>query len=331
MSKEIIPLKYLAEKADLFASASLSNATKRAYQTDWETFFNFCSGHELDPLPATPDTVALFLTESAESGRSIATIQRRITSINAIHEHTNNVSPVKDFRVVRVMRGIKRMLGTPQKRSKPISWSELQKMVSQCDQLMIGVRDAAILTLGWTTALRRSELVALNIGDLDFTEHGLIVTVRRSKTDQDGEGAHLGIPFAKNGLCPVKTVKRWLNRISEKPLPPENPVFPTIGRANRNKWHCETRSRLADRMISKIVKQYAKYAGMASEQYSAHSLRRGLATQAGALGVPERIISRHTRHRSIAVLRGYIEDGTIWEENPLPSIYSTSTPITSGD
>lgn len=321
---EII-LRQLEERANFFASMSLSKATKRAYQSDWEGFFAFCQSMKLDALPATPETVVLYLTDSAEKGRSISTITRRCTSINVIHDAAGHLSPVKDAKVVKVLRGIKRTVGAPKRQSKAITWKDLQKMVSECGSMMIGLRDAALLTLGWVTALRRSELVALNVGDLEFTQQGIVVTIRRSKTDQDGEGVKLGVPAAKSGLCPVSTVKKWLNRISEKTLPPhDTPLFPHIGCSNRGKWWCETGRRLSDRMVSKIVKQYAGYAGMSKDLYSAHSLRRGLATEAGSRGVSERIISRHTRHRSIQVLRGYIEDGTIWEENPLPAIYSIS-------
>lgn len=329
---DIVPLHILEEKADFFAGASLSKATRKAYQTDWETFFSFCRDHELDPLPATPETVCLFLTDSAESGRSTSTITRRCTSITAIHENAGHLSPVKDAKVVRVLRGIKRTKGAPQQKSKAISWVQLQKLVSQCDSLMIGLRDAALMTLGWATALRRSELVALNVGDLEISERGIIVTVSRSKTDQEGRGARLAVPASKSGLCPVACVKRWLNRLSENtPLPPTTPLFPNIGRSNKDKWWCETKGRIADRMVSKIVKRYCRYIGLKPDHYSAHSLRRGFATEAGSRGVPERIISRHTRHRSVTVLRGYIEDGTIWEENPLPAIYSGPSTIPSSE
>ena len=142
----------------------------------------------------------------------------------------------------------------------------------------------------------------------------MIVTVRRSKTDQEGHGAKIGIPRSRGDVCPVAIVERWIKRISEKPLPPEQPIFVKLGVISRGKWWSKPSGRLPARSVSKIVKTYAKYAGMNWQQYAAHYLRRGLA--------------RHTRHRSVKVLRGYIEDGTIWAENPLPAIYTGSSSST---
>jgi len=325
---EIIPLKSLEKRADHYASQSLSPATKRCYERDWKLFDRFCKSHDLESFPSQPETVCLYLTEMADCGLSVATIVRRMTSITAIHEAGGHLTPVKDARVSRVLQGIKREHGAPPVSRKAISWADLRKMIAHCDALMIGLRDAAILALGWASALRRSELVALNIGDLEFLEEGMIVTVRRSKTDQEGHGAKIGIPRSRGDVCPVAIVERWIKRISENPLPPEQPIFVKLGVISRGKWWSKPSGRLPARSVSKIVKTYAKYAGMNWQQYAAHSLRRGLATEAGARGVPERVISRHTRHRSVKVLRGYIEDGTIWAENPLPAIYTGSSSST---
>ncbi|MCK4785561.1 MAG: site-specific integrase [Desulfobacteraceae bacterium] len=324
----IISIKHLEKRADFFANASLSSTTRKAYKSDWKSFSKFCKNHDLLDLPATPEIVCLFLTDMADNGRSVSTIVRKCTSITAVHDHFDYLSPVKDAKVHRVLRGIRRECGAPQNRSKSISWDDLQKIVSHCDSLMIGLRDAAILAFGWTSAMRRSEIVALNVGDLDFTDAGIIVTIQRSKTDQEGAGHHIGIPCAKTGLCPVKTVHRWLKRVSEDPLPPETPLFPRIGRLGVGKWWWKPSSvRLKAKTVNRIVKQYCQIAGMNPELYSAHSLRRGLATAAGAAGVPERIISRHTRHSSLTVLRGYIDEGTIWQENPLSAIYPSSSGV----
>jgi site-specific recombinase XerD len=328
----IIPLKALEARADYFAAASLSKATKRAYESDWRQFFEFCRLHELEELPATPETICLYLSSMADKETAVSTIVRRLTSISAIHRASGHDSPTKNDKVARVLKGIKRQCGAPPEQSKALSWKDLKRLVAQCDSLMIGLRDAAVMALGWSSALRRSELVALNIGDLEFVEEGLVITVRHSKTDQEGKGAKIGIPRAKGDLCPVETVKRWIERQSQSPLPPDEPLFIKLGVFGRGKWWADSKGRLSARMVSHIVKRYAKYAGLNSEIYSAHSLRRGLATEAGARGVPERVISRHTRHRSLAVLRSYIEDGTIWAENPLPAIYTpSSAPLTRLD
>lgn len=334
---DIIPVKSLAKKADHYAAASLSESTRRCYERDWKIFYQFCESLELDSLPAKPETICLYAAEMIGKGLSVSTITRRMTSITAIHEASEHLSPVKNAKVSRVLQGIKKEHGAPPASRKAILWSDLNKMIIQCDCLMIGTRDAALLTLGWSSALRRSELVALNIGDLEFSDEGLIVTVRRSKTDKEGNGSKIGIPRAieKTGLlgrtndrlCPVKLVERWISRMSQTPLSPDEPLFVKLGVNARGKWWHPNGGRLSARSVSIIVKTYARYAGLNWEQYAAHSLRRGLATEAGARGIPERVISRHTRHQSIKVLRGYIEDGTIWDENPLPAIYAGSSSI----
>lgn len=321
----IVPLEALERRADYFADMSISKSTRRAYESDWRHFFGFCRDLELEELPATPETVCLYLSSMADKQAAVSTIVRRLTSISAIHRAAGHDSPAKNDIVARVLKGIKRTYGRPPGQAKALSWHDLSRMVAQCDSLMIGLRDAALLALGWSSALRRSELVALDIGDLDFVEEGLVVTVKRSKTDQEGQGYRIGIPRAKAGLCPVETVRRWIERqASDDQLPGDTPLFCKLGIFGRGKWWANPIGRLSDRMVSEIVKRYARFAGLNPELYSAHSLRRGLATEAGARGVPERVISRHTRHRSLAVLRGYIEDGTIWAENPLPAIYASS-------
>lgn len=323
ITKEI-KIESLEKLADFFASASISKATRKAYECDWKDFWSFCRNHEFIELPADIDTICLYLTHLANAGSAISTIVRRCTSITAIHNASGHDSPVKNDRVSRVLKGIKNTIGTPQKKSKALSWVDITKMANQCDSLIIGLRDAAILLLGWASALRRSELVALDIEDLEFSERGIILTVKRSKTDQIGSGYKIGIPRSKGPICPVAATERWIARRSKKELKDE-PLFVKIGASGRGRWWWENNGRLSDRMISFIVKHYAKLAGLQESKYSAHSLRRGLATAAGAAGVPERVISRHTRHHSIQVLRGYIEDGTIWTENPLPAIYSSSS------
>jgi len=329
-NKDIISTKSLAKRADHYASQSLSPNTRKCYERDWKMFHHFCVFRELDPLPADPETVCLYAADMAESKMTVATIVRRMTSITAIHEASGQLSPVKNAKVSRVIQGIKREHGAPPASRKAISWDDLQKMLNQCDCMMLGARDSAVLALGWASALRRSELVALNIGDLEFSENGLIVTVRRSKTDKEGHGAKIGIPRSKGDICPVKLVEKWINRISQMPLEPDEPLFRNLGVKARGKWWYPTIGRMKGRTVSTIVKQYAKYARLNWKQYAAHSLRRGLATEAGAHGIPERVISRHTRHQSMKVLRGYIEDGSIWSENPLPAIYAGTSSIPRG-
>lgn len=332
MTKEIVSLEQLAERVKFFERSSISASTRRAYETDWTNFFQWCKAQDLEHLPASPETIQLYISSMADRNLSISTIVRRLTSITAIHEAAGHESPSQSAAVRRVLKGIKRDKWTDQKTSRAISWRELQKMAAACDSTMIGRRDAAILLLGWSSALRRSELVALNIGDLDFQDEGLVLHVRSSKTDQEGRGCKIGIPIASSGLCPVHTVRQWIERRTASKLPADAPLFPKVGAHGRGKWWYSTQGRLSARCVALVVKRYAREIGLDWRECSAHSLRRGFATEAAAAGVPERVISRHTRHRSIKTLRGYIEDGTIWTDNPLPSVYSSSPcSIPSGD
>jgi len=317
----------LVKRAEYFASSALSDSTKKAYESDWKGFHLFCLENKLEPLPANPETICLFIANLADLGISVATITRRLTAITAIHEATGHLSPSKSSQVGIVLKGIKRKCGRPIDSSQAILWNDLKKMVGNCDSLMFGLRDRAILLLGWASALRRSELVGLNVGDLEFREEGLIINLGRSKTDQEGKGRTIGIPKAENDICPVKSVREWLERRNEKGVAANEPLFPALGIHCKGRFWYTTGKRLTPRMISLIVKRYARYAGLHTDKLSAHSLRRGLATQAGQIGVPERIIARHTGHRSVAVLRTYIESGTIWQDNPLTAIYVSFNPI----
>lgn len=325
-----IVLRDLVKRANFFAGRSIAPATRRAYESDWAHFTKFCVECNLESLPATPDTVAMYLTNMADREIAVSTIVRRCTSITAIHRASGSDSPCKDDRVHRVLSGIRRECGAPQQKARPIHWETLAAMLSQCDSLIFGIRDAALLSLGWCSALRRSELVALNFGDIEFTAEGMILTVRRSKTDKSGQGQSVGIPRSNGPVCPVVALQRWIDRRGDNPEP-NDPLFVKIGVSGRGKWWWPLGGRLSPRMVSEVVKNYIRIIGLDPDLYSAHSLRRGLATDAGARGVPERVISRHTRHRSIETLRGYIEDGTIWAENPLPAIYAGPSSISSSN
>jgi integrase len=329
MTDDIV-LRDLVKRANFFAGRSIAPATKRAYESDWAHFNKFCLEWNFESLPATPETVAMYLTNMADRKIAVSTIVRRCTSITAIHRASGSSSPCKDDRVNRVLSGIRRECGKPQQKAKPIHWDTLVSMLGKCDSLMFGIRDAALLSLGWCSALRRSEIVALDFGDIEFTAEGVILTVRRSKTDKAGNGQSVGIPRSNGPVCPVAALKRWIDRRGDNPEP-NDPLFSKIGVSGRGKWWWPISGRLSPRMVSEIVKHYIGLVGLDQNLYSAHSLRRGLATDAGARGVPERVISRHTRHRSIETLRGYIEDGTIWAENPLPAIYASSSSSSSSN
>lgn len=306
-------------KIDQFLNASMSDATRRAYRSDWNAFLSFCGYRSLQSLPASELTISTYLSELANSGKSNSTIVRSLTAINKAHELAGH-GTIRTPAVKQLLRGIRRTIGRPQTKVRAISYDEIVKMASFCDSTLIGTRDRAILMLGWTSALRRSELVALNFGDLQISEQGIIITIRRSKSDQEGQGTQIAIPRGTD-VCPVDAVERWMHRLTPAQKTDDQAIFRSIGIAGRKLWATSLQGRLSGRMISNIVKRYAQLAGLPPNKYASHSLRRGLATEAGARRIPERIIARHTRHASMATLREYIEAGNIWIDNPLTGIY----------
>lgn len=316
-------LPELEDKARHFRDEALSDSTRRMYSRDWKAFVEFCEDKGIPALPTTPTIVCAYLANLAEH-KSVSTVTRALTSINKAQEVAGHDS-IRVPLVSATLKGIRREKGTSPTKAKGISYSEIIKMANRCEPSVIGTRDKAILLIGWMSALRRSELVALNMGDLEWSEKGVIIHVRRSKTDQEGQGASVAIPYMSGNTCPVVALAKWIGRLGRAQRSPDKPLFRAVGNGGNNKWYMPGRDkRLGDRMVSVIVKKYAQLAGLAGN-YSAHSLRRGLATEAGARQIPERIIARHTRHRSLAVLREYIDAGNIWDENPLSVIYTTTT------
>lgn len=334
MTKTAIQKKPIIELFELvrnFRDASISPASRKAYRSDWFAFIAFCEYRELKALPATSETISVYLTELADMKKSVSTVVRALTSINKAHELAGH-GTVRTPEIKALMKGIKRTIGRPKDQVKGITYSEILKMASLCDASLIGVRDRAILLLGWSSALRRSELVALNIGDLDISDRGIILTITKSKTDQDGQGRKIAIPRAQDEkVCPVKSVEKWIGRLTIDDQQPDKPLFRSCGTAGKRFWTNQVAGRLTARMVSYTVKRYARLCGLSEEKYASHSLRRGLATEAGARRIPERVIARHTRHISTAVLREYIEAGNIWDENPLSGIYSTASSLPSGN
>jgi len=319
----------LVKLARQFQAASMAAATRRAYKSDWAGFLSFCDFREVSPLPASTNTICMFLAELADMGKAVSTIVRSLTSINKAHELAGYDS-VRNPDVLATMKGIKRKTGRPANQVKGITYAELIRMLSFCDNTLIGIRDRALLALGWCSALRRSELVALDMGDLEFSDRGIVLTVKRSKTDQEGKGYRLGIPRAAKGACPVAAVHDWIQRLDKSEQAAAKPLFRAVGTPGKRFWYNAVKGRLSARMVSRTVKTYARLCGLPADKYASHSLRRGLATEAGARKIPERIIARHTRHLSTTVLRDYIEAGNIWDENPLASIYTPSSGPISG-
>jgi site-specific recombinase XerD len=306
-------LKATASRARSYAEASRTEATLRAYRSDWTHFEAWCDKHRLGALPAEPTVVAMYLTDMADSGDfKTSTLSRRLVSIAQAHKAAGHKSPTSDETVRLVNAGIRRTIGTAQRAVKPVVTEDLRLMVATCGDDAAGRRDRALLLLGFAAALRRSEVAALNLDDIEQTRDGLVVTLRRSKMDQEGAGRRVGVPYGSRlATCAVRAYRAWV----EAARLTEGPVFRPVDRHGNI-----GDARITDRGVALVVKRRAELAGMDPSEVSGHSLRAGLATAAAAAGVQERVIAATTGHKSMTVLRRYIREGNLFNENAASAV-----------
>ena len=292
---------------DKYVRAAKAANTVRAYRSDWRAFESFCRGRDLAALPASPATVVAYAADRA-SHLKANTIERHLAAISQAHQLASVPNPVEDKLVRTVMAGIRRAKGTAQKGKEPLSAELLRKMLSQMPDDLRAARDRALVLVGFAGAFRRSELVALRYEDIRFSEEGLVVTIPRSKTDPEGEGHTIGIPYGSHPeSCPVRALEKWLARSSIT----YGCLFTRIGR-----WGGEvTGQPISDHQLAKIIKRLAHAAGLDADAFSGHSLRSGLATAAAEGGATERAIMDQTRHRSLKQVRKYIRRGSLFREN----------------
>jgi len=298
-----------------YAAASKSEATRRAYRSDWQDFARWCAVHAVEALPAAPATLAAYLAQLADRGRRVSTIRRRLAAIAYAHR-LKGLPVAHDTEAVRaVMAGIRRTVGVAVTRKAPATARALAKMTRSKHSVQINgnvnaeqhsnaaapdlrlLRDRALLLLGFAAALRRSELVALDVDDLEFVDAGLIVHKRRSKTDQDGAGAEIAVPHGVK-LKPVAAVRAWLESADLK-HEGGDPIFRPVNRHSGVELN-----RLSDRAVDLIVKNACRAAHL-KESYSAHSLRAGHVTEALARGAGRASVKRQTGHASDTMLDRY--------------------------
>ena len=293
-----------SERTKDYVRASSSEATLRAYKADLEHYVAWGGS-----IPSTPDVVANYLSDHAGE-LSVATLSRRIAALSKIHAVRQLENPTKSELVRSTMRGIKRTHGTSPSQVSPLTKERLIKMIETCEDSGKGIRDRALLLIGFASALRRSELIALDYRHIEFVPEGLILTVERSKTDQQGEGRRIGIPYAKGEHCPVKSLSAYLDfkEIADGPLLCSLSVD---GTGN---------DRLTGNGIAYIIKQRSKAAGFDPTMFSGHSLRAGFATSAAQAGAEAWTIMRQTGHKSDATVRRYIREGELFKVNALSSI-----------
>ena len=241
-----------------------------------------------------------------------ATIDARLAAISAAHRAAGYDSPTKEEAVRLVRRGVRRTLGTAQRQVHPVTVPDLRTMLQGLGTDPAGCRDRALLLLGFAGALRRSELVGLDVADLTGGTDGLTVCLRRSKTDQEGAGRTLGIPFGSNlATCPVRAWRAWLALSSIT----EGPAFRPVDRHG----HIGP-TRLSGQAVALVLKRHAARAGLDPAEVAGHSLRAGLATSAASAGVPERVIAEQTGHKGTAMLRRYIREGSLFRENAASAV-----------
>lgn len=302
----------ILSNAQEFLSTTVAESTQEVYERDWRAFCNWCSSYGLACLPSSPETVACYFTSLAMKGFRVTTIRRHSTAIAAAHRDSGYPTPTTHPAIKELLRGMTRKLGSPPKPVDALLSEDIRCIASALPNTMTGTRDRALILLGFAGAFRRSEIVGMDVDDVTYRDEGLVVLLRRSKTDQKGEGRWVGIPCGKNPkTCPVIALQCWLELSGIS----EGAIFRGLDR------HGNTVSdRLSKRSVGDVIKRAAKAVGLDPARYSGHSLRSGHCTQAARAGVADHIIMQQTGHRCQATLRRYVRLGKLFEENSASSL-----------
>jgi integrase len=308
-------IEELIRKTKQFVAAAKSPATIKAYRNDWCDFETWCRLHNLPSLPSIPETIALYIADQA-STRAVGTITHRLTSITKAHQAAGlkeSPASTRNFIVGETLKGIRRVLGTHQQGKDPLLADDIRRIVGAAPDSVLGLRDAALVLVGFAAAFRRSELARISVSDLSFDQkNGVVIDLRVSKTDQEGTGRKVGIPFGKDArTCPVLALQAWLTAAKIT----EGPVF---RRVDRN-GILSSRGLHKD-SIGKLLKRAAARASMNVAPLGGHSLRAGCVTQAAMNGVREFVIMKQTGHKTEKTLRRYIRNGELFRENAAAAI-----------
>jgi site-specific recombinase XerD len=294
------------EAAAAYAKAEKAIATRTAYRADFDLFRSWCHDRHVQPLPASPETVAAFLACEADRGMRPSTIDRRVASVRYAHKLAGLPLPTDDERVRATVRGIRRSRSTQPERKTAATAEKIMAMAPLGRGRLSDLRDRALLLIGFAGAFRRSELVALDLSDVEEAAEGLRITIRRSKTDQESQGATIAIPRGAVA-CPVEAFRAWTMAAGIT----AGPVFRPIGKGQRLQD-----TRLTDRGLVKIIKRHATRVGLDPKQFAGHSLRSGFLTSAAARGANLFRMADQSRHRSIEVLRGYVRCTELFKDHP---------------
>ena len=316
MNQIITNIKALQKETLINLQNSKANNTIRAYKSDFNDFELFCAQNGFKSLPSEPKIVSLYLTYLSTKDAKMSTLKRRLVSIGAIHRLKGYYLDSKHPSIIENIMGIKRRKGSIQKRKKPLLINNLKKLIDVIDQEnnqdIKKLRDRSIILIGFSGGFRRNEIVSLDYNDLDFVEEGLKVQIRRSKTDQFGEGSVKALPyFDSSKYCPVISLKNWIeiSKIESGPL------FRRFVKGSKL-----SEKRLTDQTVALLIKEYLKLAGIDSKNYSGHSLRSGFATSAAESGAEERNIMAMTGHKSTEMVRRYIKEANLFKNNALNNV-----------
>jgi len=298
------PFDALDAAAAGFAAASKSAATRRAYAADWRDFTGWGVKQGVDTLPASGRVVGRYLTHLAGLGRSVSTIDRRAAAIAAVHRAAGHTAPTALEEVRSILAGIRNTLGRRPDKKQALTADLLAKVIKRIRGTdLASVRDRALILVCFGAALRRSELVALDVADLERHRRGLLVRIGKSKTDQQGQGRSVAILDGK--LKIPAAVAAWLDASGIT----DGPVFRGADRGRLSP------DRLTAGQFARILKSRCAAAGLDPEAFSGHSPRRGFATTAGDDGADLRLTAKHMRHAKLETTLGYIEDGELFREN----------------
>jgi site-specific recombinase XerD len=312
-------LQEALKAAAQFAKSSRAAATWRAYEADWKVFESWCGSVRLTTLPATANTVALFLAAEAERRWAPSTISRRLAAIRLMHLGAKYPSPHDALQVTEVLRGIRRAWKRPVAQKAPAVDENLKRMVGGADEKTLrGLRDRALLLLGFAGAFRRSELVALDTDHLTVGKSGLSIKIASSKTDQEGQGQIVAIPRVPGSpYCPVKAVRNWLIAAEIH----QGAVFRRFRRGD-----VLSKTRLTGQSVALLIKELALKAGLAPGRYAGHSLRSGFLTSAARNRASIFKMADQSRHRSLDVLRAYVRDEERFEDHAADGLLQASAP-----
>jgi len=316
MNELVTDLKALHEETLNNLKSSKAINTIRAYKSDFKDFGGFCAKHSFKSLPTDPKIVSLYLTYLSGKNAKMSTLRRRLVSIGMIHKLKGHYLDTKHPVIIENLMGIKRTKGSIQRGKKPILINHLKAIINVIDELKTEeikkARDKTLILVGFGGGFRRTELISIDHEDLEFVPEGVKITLRRSKTDQFGEGTIKGLPYFSNEkYCPVVHLKKWI-KISNIQ---QGPIFRRFGKGSSLTTH-----RLTDQSVVLLIKRYLELAGIENKNYSGHSLRSGFATVSAESGADERSIMAMTGHKTTQMVRRYIKEANLFKNNALNKI-----------